>query len=78
MLPSSLESGVSEMCRCGTTFPRVQIIRFSVVVRAHSKEELGNLGVTLERNYQEATVFVFSSLSSIRLIFSLSAELTSV
>lgn len=47
-LPSSLENGVSKMCKCETTFPRVQVIRFSVVVCTYSKEELGNLGITLE------------------------------
>lgn len=55
---------MSKMCGWGTTFPRVQIIRYSVVVCIHSKEELGNPGITLERNHQEATGFLFSPLSS--------------
>lgn len=40
LLLSSLESGVSEMCSCGTTFSRVRMIRFSVVGCAYFKEEI--------------------------------------
>jgi len=65
------------MCRFGTTFFRVLIILFSIVACTHSKEELGNLGITLERNYQEAAALLFSFLSGIR-TFSPSAEFASV